>query len=116
MMELLIEGRAAAPALAARTFFHELCQKFLRRKSTLAQVDIQLLKARMDEYLPTFRLEFPGTYNEYRLAEGHVQFRRENGQWRILDSDDLRMHFMLKTPVASWIRSTSDQLQRGALA
>lgn len=69
----------------------------------------------MDEYLPTFRLEFPGTYNEYRLSAGQVQFRPEKGEWRTLDPEDLRMHFMSKTPVASWIRSTSDQMQRGAL-
>lgn len=70
----------------------------------------------MHEYLPTFRLEFPGTYNEYRVFDGLVQFRPENGDWRTLEADDLRMHFMLKTPVASWIRATADQAQRGALA
>jgi hypothetical protein len=71
----------------------------------------------MDEYLPSFRLEFPGgTYNEYRVVDGHVQFRPEKGEWRTLDPEDIRMHFMLKTPVASWIRSTLDQSHRGALS
>ena len=71
----------------------------------------------MDEYLPSFRLEFPGgTYNEYRVVDGHVQFRPEKGEWRNLDAEDIRMHFMLKTPVASWIRSTLDQSHRGALS
>ena len=71
----------------------------------------------MDEYLPSFRLEFPGgTYNEYRVVDGHVQFRPEKGEWRNLDPEDIRMHFMLKTPVASWIRSTFDQSHRGAVS
>ena len=70
----------------------------------------------MTEYLPSFRLEFPGTYNEYRLLEGHVQFRPEKGEWRELDAEDLRMHFLLNTPVATWIRSTVEQSERGALA
>jgi hypothetical protein len=60
----------------------------------------------MDHYLPSFRLEFPGTYNEYRIVEGHVQFRPEQGHWRTMDVEDIRMHFALRTPVASWIRAT----------
>jgi hypothetical protein len=63
----------------------------------------------MDQYFPSFRLEFPGTYNEYRIVDRYVQFRPKDGHWRTLDSDDLRMHFALKTPVASWIRNNTDR-------
>jgi hypothetical protein len=63
----------------------------------------------MDQYLPSFRLEFPGTYNEYRILEGQVQFRPQEGNWRTMDVDDIRMHFALRTAVASWIRSNTSQ-------
>jgi hypothetical protein len=61
----------------------------------------------MNQYLPSFRLEFPETYNEYRILGGHVQFRPEKGNWRTMDVEDIRMHFALRTPVASWIRSNT---------
>ena len=70
----------------------------------------------MNEYLPSFRLEFPGTYNEYRIVDSHVQFRPKEGHWRTLDAEDIRMHFALKTPVASWIHSTTDHTHRLPLA
>jgi hypothetical protein len=70
----------------------------------------------MNEYLPSFRLEFPGTYNEYRILDGQVQFRRERGDWRTLETEDVRMHFALRTPVASWIRKNTDRMQPFALA
>jgi hypothetical protein len=70
----------------------------------------------MDHYLPSFRLEFPGTYNEYRIVEGHVQFRPQEGRWRTMDVEDIRMHFALRTPVASWIRSNTSQTHDLALA
>jgi len=70
----------------------------------------------MNEYLPSFRLEFPGTYNEYRILDGQVQFRRERGDWRTLETEDVRMHFALRTPVASWIRNNTDRMQPFALA
>jgi hypothetical protein len=67
------------------------------------------MEGAMDRYLPSFRLEFPDTYNEYRIVDGHVQFRPEAGDWRTMDADDIRMHFALRTPVASWIRSNTSQ-------
>jgi hypothetical protein len=67
------------------------------------------IQSAMDRYLPSFRLEFPDTYNEYRIVDGHVQFRPEAGDWRTMDVEDIRMHFALKTPVASWIRSNTSQ-------
>ncbi len=68
----------------------------------------------MEQYLPSFRLEFPGTYNEYRIFGGQIQFRPKDGQWRELDPEDVRMHFVLRTPVASWIRANTEQVQFAA--
>ena len=65
----------------------------------------------MEHYLPSFRLEFPGTYNEYRIFNGQVQFRNKDGRWRELDVEDVRMHFALRTPVASWIRANTAQVR-----
>ena len=70
----------------------------------------------MHEYLPSFRLEFHSTYNEYRIVDGHVQFRPEHGEWRTLDMQDIQMHFSLRTPVASWIRNTTDRVHHLPLA
>jgi len=70
----------------------------------------------MNQYLPSFRLEFPGTYNEYRILDGQVQFRRERGGWRTLDPEGVRMHFALRTPVASWIRRNTNQMNSLPLA
>jgi hypothetical protein len=63
----------------------------------------------MDAYLPTLRLEFSDTYNDYRLLDGMVQFRVNGGEWRTLDQEDIRMHFILRTPVATWIRSHTQE-------
>jgi hypothetical protein len=65
----------------------------------------------MEHYLPSFRLEFPGTYNEYRIFGGQVQFRPKDGHWRELDPGDVRMHFALRTPVASWIRANTEEVR-----
>ena len=70
----------------------------------------------MREYLPSFRLEFRNTYNEYRIIDGQVQFRPESGDWRTLDIEDIQMHFSLRTPVASWIRNTTDRVHHLPLA
>jgi hypothetical protein len=66
----------------------------------------------MGAYLPTLRLEFPDTYNDYRIVDDVVQFRVDGGEWRTLDQEDIRMHFVLRTPVASWIRSHTQELNR----
>ena len=65
----------------------------------------------MEQYLPSFRLEFPDTYNEYRIFDGQVQFRQKDGRWRGLDAEDIRMHLALRTPVASWIRANTAQVR-----
>jgi len=70
----------------------------------------------MHDYLPSFRLEFRSTYNEYRIIDGHVQFRREQGKWRTLEVEEIQMHFWLRTPVATWIRNTTDRIHHLPLA
>jgi hypothetical protein len=66
----------------------------------------------MGGYLPTLRLEFPDTYTDYRIVDDVVQFRVDGGEWRTLDQEDIRMHFVLRTPVASWIRGHTRELNR----
>jgi hypothetical protein len=51
--------------------------------------------------------------NEYRIQEGEVKFRainpngepynHPNGRWRVLDDDEIGLHFALQTPVANWL-------------
>lgn len=51
--------------------------------------------------------------NEYRIYEGHVEFRSLNAQglpfsspasgWRTLGIGDIELHFALKTAVAQWL-------------
>jgi hypothetical protein len=62
----------------------------------------------MAEYLPTLRLEFSDTYNEYRIVDGEVQFRPKTCEWRTLAADDVRMHFALSTPVAAWLQRNTN--------
>ena len=69
----------------------------------------------MEHYFPSFRLEFPDTYNEYRIVNGQVQFRRKDGPWRELDAEDVRMHFALRTPVASWILANTKEMALAAI-
>lgn len=55
-------------------------------------------------YLPSFRLSFPdGNFNEYRLRENCLEFLTNDGTWRVLDDDDLQLHFILHTEVAKWL-------------
>jgi hypothetical protein len=59
-------------------------------------------------YLPTLRLFFEGgVYNDYRLREGHVEFRPHQGEWRMLDDSDVQLHFRFNTPVSRWLREHS---------
>ena len=51
--------------------------------------------------------------NEYRIKQGHVEFRSLNAQglpfsspaagWRTLGIGDIQLHFALKTAVAQWL-------------
>jgi hypothetical protein len=55
-----------------------------------------------------------GPCNEYRIQERSVEFRASDGQpnvhalgdWRALNSDEIQLHFTLKTPVAEWLDKT----------
>jgi hypothetical protein len=53
-----------------------------------------------------------GPSNEYRIQEQAVEFRALDEQgnpysqmprWRALDSDEIKLHFDLHTPVADWL-------------
>jgi hypothetical protein len=56
------------------------------------------------DYLPTLRLSFPGgATNSYRIRENRVEFQINHGSWRVLEHEDVRLHFLLKTEVAHWL-------------
>lgn len=56
------------------------------------------------DYIPTLTLNFPGgATNAYRLHESHIEFQTGEGKWRILDSNDVELHFLLHTEVAKWV-------------
>ena len=53
-----------------------------------------------------------GPCNEYRIQERSVEFRAvdeqdkphfQTPQWRVLDGDEIKLHFTLQTPVAEWL-------------
>lgn len=49
--------------------------------------------------------------NQYRIRLQHVEFRTvapegppiSDRNWRVLDDDELQLHFALHTPVAEWL-------------
>ncbi|HEY2498587.1 MAG TPA: hypothetical protein VGK24_16115 [Candidatus Angelobacter sp.] len=51
--------------------------------------------------------------NEYRIGQSSVEFRaldaqgnpfaHPNGQWRTLEENEIKLHFVLHTPVADWL-------------
>jgi hypothetical protein len=49
--------------------------------------------------------------NQYRIRDQHVEFRSfaadgppsTDRQWRVLQPDELQLHFALRTPVAEWL-------------
>jgi hypothetical protein len=56
-----------------------------------------------------------GPCNEYRIQDHSVEFRaidavgessQPSGVWRVLDGDEIQMHFALHTPVAEWLDKT----------
>jgi len=62
--------------------------------------------------------------NEYRIHEGDVEFRavningepynnRPNGGWRVLNDDEISLHFALQTPVANWLNKNLYSSQIG---
>ena len=56
------------------------------------------------EYLPTLTLNFAGgVTNAYRIRERRVEFQKGDGKWRILDDEDVQLHFVLHTEVSKWL-------------
>lgn len=56
-------------------------------------------------YLPTLRLFFDGgVCNDYRLRGDSVEFRTNQGPWRVLDESDISLHYRFNTEVGSWLR------------
>ncbi len=54
--------------------------------------------------LPCLRVSHGSRTDEYRLREGRVEFRHENGErWRELVYPDLQQHFTLHTTVGVWL-------------
>lgn len=49
--------------------------------------------------------------NQYRIRQQHVEFRTlppggppgSDRTWRVLNDDELQLHFALHTPVAEWL-------------
>jgi hypothetical protein len=53
-----------------------------------------------------------GSCTEYRIQDHSVEFRAVEDQgrsysqspkWRILDGEEIKLHFALQTPVAEWL-------------
>lgn len=53
-----------------------------------------------------------GPCNEYRIQNHSVEFRAVDAQgqpyshpspWRVLDGEEIKLHFALRTPVAEWL-------------
>ena len=58
----------------------------------------------MQQYIPTIRLFFPGgVYNDYRLVDGGVEFRVNEGVWRALNESELQLHYRFDTEVSRWL-------------
>jgi len=56
------------------------------------------------EYLPTLTLNFPGgATNAYRIHNGRVEFKSGEGEWRVLEPEDVQLHFSLHTEVSKWL-------------
>jgi hypothetical protein len=67
--------------------------------STLAEPNLFM------PYHQTLRLFFSGgVSNDYRLRNGRVEFRINEGEWRVLDESEIQLHFRLGTEVARWLR------------
>jgi hypothetical protein len=53
----------------------------------------------------TLRLQFPGgVSNDYRLRGTKLEFRQNEGTWRVLDESKIQMHFRFNTEVARWLQ------------
>ena len=59
-------------------------------------------------YLHTLRLFFEGgASNDYRLNENRVEFRNNEGPWRVLSDADVELHYKFNTEVARWLLANS---------
>ena len=66
------------------------------------------------EYLPTLTLNFPGGMtNAYRIRNNRVEFQRGDGTWRILDEEDVQLHFSLHTEVSKWLLRYKTEFDNG---
>ena len=71
----------------------------------------------MTQYLPTLLLNFPGGMtNTYRIRNSRVEFQTGDGTWRILDDEDVQLHFSLHTEVSKWLRQYQTEFMRQAEA
>jgi hypothetical protein len=62
----------------------------------------------LSDSLPSLRLNFPsGDFNEYRFRQGCVEFRANDGAWRLLGDADIQFHLILHTEVAKWLKRQS---------
>jgi len=62
----------------------------------------------LSDSLPALHLTFSGgDFNEYRLRQGRVEFRANQGAWRVLYEEDVHLHFVLHTEVAKWLKEHS---------
>ncbi|HET9790564.1 MAG TPA: hypothetical protein VJV96_14770 [Candidatus Angelobacter sp.] len=60
--------------------------------------------------------------NQYRIREKHVEFRSVMPNWppparlgwRVLEPDEVQLHFALRTPVADWLDKTLYSQARAA--
>jgi len=59
----------------------------------------------------TLTLNFPGGMtNAYRIHKARVEFQRGDGTWRILDDEDVQLHFLLHTEVSKWLLQYQTEL------
>lgn len=55
--------------------------------------------------LPALRFTFHGDeITEYRLRQGCIEFRKNHGQWQVLDEAEVKHHFDLHTQIANWLK------------
>jgi hypothetical protein len=43
-------------------------------------------------------------FNDYRLREGRLEFRINEGAWRPLNESEMQLHFRFNTEVSRWLR------------
>ena len=66
--------------------------------------------------LPKSRLnDGDGCFEEYRWRDYTVEFRANDGMWRVLEDQDIQFHFVLHTEVAKWLDRTAGNANRPAL-